>query len=178
MFRAEGLDFCYVPAMLEDETVIREQVRYRMPWLEDADLENLEKLRAVSAGEIMNAVSEHFRKAVIKIDVSQRYRASCRVKRDLEPGCTNPCRGSTLAGHLIYWGKRKLRISASSQVQVPGDRDLAYMNARDPAASPVPQPVRRLRTGCGVGLGHAAAGPEAGGFQTICVTDMRDAQPT
>lgn len=111
-------------------------------------------------------------------EVVYRYRASCRVKRDLEPGCTNPCRGSTLAGHLIYWGKRKLRISASSQVQVPGDRDLAYMNARDPAASPVPQPVRRLRTGCGVGLGHAAAGPEAEGFQTICVTDMRDAQPT
>ncbi len=103
MFRAEGLDFCYVPAMLEDETAIREQVRYRMPWLEDADLENLEKLRAVSAGEIMNAVSEHFRKAVIKIDVSQPilYRNQLeeiarsygrKVRRELRnKGTYDPC---------------------------------------------------------------------------------------
>ena len=84
----------------------------------------------------------------------------------------------TLAKHLIYWGKRRLRIGASKQVQVPGDRDLAYMNAGKDAAAHVLHAVRGPRTGCGVGFGHAAASPEARGFQTNWVTDMTDAQPT
>ena len=42
----------------------------------------------------------------------------------------------------IYWGKRKFLIAASRQVQVPGDRDLAYMKAGRDAAAHVLYAVR------------------------------------
>ena len=100
------------------------------------------------------------------------------MKRDLEPGCTSPYRGRTPEPVPIYWGKRKLRIAASKQIQVPGDRDLAYKNAKQSIAAIAEHPVRGPRTGCGAGSGHAAAGPEAGGFQTSGMADMSDAQPT
>ena len=71
-----------------------------------------------------------------------------------------------------------MRFSAPKQGQVPGDRDLANLNASKSAVRHASPPARGPRTRCGVGTGHAAAGPEAGGFQTMGVTDMRDAQPT
>ena len=52
------------------------------------------------------------------------------------------------------------------------------MNAIQSIVAIAEHPVRRPRTGCGVGFGHATAGPEARGFQTTEETDMEDAQPT
>ena len=52
------------------------------------------------------------------------------------------------------------------------------MNAKQSIVAIAEHPVREARTGCGVGFGHAAAGPEARGFQTNGVADMTDAQPT
>lgn len=69
-------------------------------------------------------------------------------------------------------------MAASSQVQVPGYRDLAYKGGRKDGWSIQFLVVGEPRTGGGVASGHAAAGPRAWGFQTIEVTDMRDVQPT
>ena len=41
-----------------------------------------------------------------------RYRTSCRVKRDLESGCTKLCRGRT---HIIYWVKRRVPVPLSEE---------------------------------------------------------------
>ena len=82
MFREQGLDFCYMPAMFEDSYELREQIRYRMPWLRHVDFEQIEKIRTLNAGEIMGAVNARTRAAgvaysgpneevVMKIDVSQ-----------------------------------------------------------------------------------------------------------
>ena len=82
MFRAEGLDFCYMPAMFADDEELSEIVRYRMPWLKDVSVAELEKIRAVKTDELTDIINRRTSSAgvaytgqneeiVMKVDISQ-----------------------------------------------------------------------------------------------------------
>ena len=81
MFSRWKLEFCYMPAMFRDEEALRKQILYRIPWLQDVDYEQIERLKAVQASMIeeltLSKTSDAevvFRedqdKVLIKIDIS------------------------------------------------------------------------------------------------------------
>ena len=82
MFRREGLDFCYMPAMFDSDSKLSDQVHYLMPWRKGIDIEALEKIRTLQSGELIGAVNRLDAGAgvaytgpneeiVMKIDISQ-----------------------------------------------------------------------------------------------------------
>lgn len=56
LFRRNGLEFCYMPAMFDDDEDLREQIRYRIPWLKNVDPEMIAKLQAVDNKTIESAI--------------------------------------------------------------------------------------------------------------------------
>ena len=75
------LEFCYMPAIFEDEAGLRDKILYRIPWLKEVDYEHIQKLEAVQASMIEELTQAKttdaevvFRdgqdKVLIKIDIS------------------------------------------------------------------------------------------------------------
>lgn len=56
MFRCNGLEFCYMPAMFDDDADLREQIRYRIPWLKNVDPEAIAKLKTVDSQALETAI--------------------------------------------------------------------------------------------------------------------------
>ena len=81
LFRRHGLEFCYMPAMFDDDADLREQIRYRIPWLKNVDLDVVAKLKAVDSKSLEAAINSKTDQAgvmyhgdkeekVMKIDIS------------------------------------------------------------------------------------------------------------
>ena len=91
LFRRNGLEFCYMPAMFDDDADLREQIRYRIPWLKSVDPEAIAKLKAVDSKTLEAAITSKADQSgvvyrgdkeekVMKIDISDpaRYKDQFR----------------------------------------------------------------------------------------------------
>ena len=91
LFRRNGLEFCYMPAMFDEDADLREQIRYRIPWLKSVDSEAIAKLKAVDNKALEAAIKSKAdhpgvvyhgdkEEKVMKIDISDpaRYKDQFR----------------------------------------------------------------------------------------------------
>lgn len=90
LFRRNGLEFCYMPAMFDDAD-LREQIHYRIPWLKSVDPAAIARLKAVDSNTLEAAINSKAdrpgvvyrgdkEEKVMKIDISDpaRYKDQFR----------------------------------------------------------------------------------------------------